>query len=69
MHALRGLMANVIERAIAQAMSGQHTTLRAIRNALRKEGFTHYELASLSGREIQRQLRAMMAEAAAPADP
>jgi hypothetical protein len=50
-------------------MSGQHTTLRAIRNALRKEGFTHYELASLSGREIQRQLRAMMAEAAAPADP
>ncbi|MBN9546226.1 MAG: hypothetical protein J0I19_12185 [Alphaproteobacteria bacterium] len=62
-------MANVIERAMTLAGSGQHTTLRAIRAALRKEGFTHYELASLGGREIQRQLRALMVQAAAPADP
>jgi len=62
-------MANVIERAMALAMSGQHTTLRAIRAELRKEGFTHYELASLSGREIQRQLRGLMAKAASPSAP
>ena len=62
-------MANVIERAMALAMSGQHTTLRAIRAALRKEGFIQYELASLSGREIQRQLRALMAKHASPAGP
>jgi len=61
-------MANVIERAIALAKSGRHTTLRAIRAELRKEGFTHYDLASLSGRELQRQLRALMAQNASPVD-
>ncbi len=55
---------NVVERAIALAKSGRHSTIRSIRDALRSEGFTHYELAALSGRELQKQLRALMAQPA-----
>lgn len=57
-------MGNLIERAMALATSGRHTTIRTLRNELHVEGFTHYELASLSGRELQKQLRALMAQPA-----
>jgi ABC-type Mn2+/Zn2+ transport system ATPase subunit len=55
-------MGNIIERAIILALSGQHSTIRTIRNELHMEGFTHRELSSLSGRELQRQLRALMVQ-------
>ena len=55
-------MENVIVRAMALAMSGQHTTIGTIRAELRKEGFSQYEMAALSGRDLQRQLSALMAQ-------
>jgi len=60
-------MGNIIERAITLALSGQHSTIRTIRNELHMEGFTHRELSALSGRELQRQLRALMMQSASPA--
>ena len=63
---MTGEMGNIIERAMTLALSGQHTTIRTIRAELHIEGFTHRELASLSGRELQRQLRALMTQPAPP---
>ena len=53
-------MGNVIERAMALAASGEHTSIRSIRYELHREGFSHRELSALSGRELQRQLRALI---------
>lgn len=61
-------MANIIERAITLALSGEHTTIRSLRDVLHAEGFTHRELAALSGRDLQRQLRALMTQTALPAN-
>lgn len=64
-----GTMENLIERAMALAKSGRHTTIRTLRNELHTEGFTHYELAALSGRELQNQLRALMTQTASARPP
>jgi len=57
-----GAMSNLMERAIALASSGEHTTLRTIREKLHKEGFSHRELVALSGRSAQRQLRILITQ-------
>ena len=56
---------SLVEKAYLLAASGRFLSVSDIRNHLHREGFTHFELTTLNGKAMRKQLRKMIEQATA----
>lgn len=60
------MRSSVIERAFELARSGKFTTAKEIDHAIKREGYTHAEIATLGFRSLRRDLLKACREARSP---